>query len=184
MKTWISLVVLLFTACAPSSSKAAAGIETQPGLAGALSYQAPVTWTAETPSSAMRVGQYSLPGGEGAASLVIYWFDGGGGSVEANVARWVGQFQTPEGDPVEPASESTSERNGLTIHELEVYGTYVAETMPGADEHHDEARWGLLAAVVETPDGPYYVKVVGPESTVRAQKPGLALMLESLRLQD
>lgn len=194
MKTWIPLAALLLPACSGSDTKlvaasttepaSAPAMDTEPGLAKDLLFQAPATWTAETPSSGMRVGQYSLPGDDGPASLVIYWFAGGGGTVEANIARWVGQFQSPEGGEVEPASESTSERDGLTFHELELYGTYVAEVRPGAPDRHNEPGWGLLAAVVVTPKGPYYVKVVGPEQTVRAHKQGLALMLESVRFQD
>ena len=49
----------------------------------------------------MRVVQYSLPGSEDAeaASLVVYHFEGSGGTVEQNIDRWAGQFESEDGEP-------------------------------------------------------------------------------------
>ena len=41
---------------------------------GDLTFKTPDGWTAEQPSSGMRVAQYKLPGDAGDASLVIFYF--------------------------------------------------------------------------------------------------------------
>ena len=49
---------------------------------------------------------------------------------------------------------------------VDVSGTYVAETAPGSGTFHNQPGFRLRAAVVETPNGSYFVKLVGPEKTV------------------
>ena len=82
----------------------------------------------------MRVAQFVIGESGEEASVVVYHFSGAGGSVEQNFERWIGQFEGPDGG--EPRVESTNvvDRSGLTIHELAVEGTFIAEVTPGADE--------------------------------------------------
>src|SRR5881396_600245 len=60
---------------------------------GDLRLKPPEGWVSERPSSSMRVSQYKLPAADGdseAASLVVYYFgQGQGGSVDANLERWI-----------------------------------------------------------------------------------------------
>lgn len=132
-----------------------------------LRYVVPAGWVAEERSSSMRVAQYKLPRATGDtedASLVLYYFGKGqGGSVTANVDRWRSQMQQPEGAK---SSEEGFNANGLKITMVDVAGTYVAETAPGSGTFHNKPGYRLRAAVVETPNGSYYVKLVGPEKTV------------------
>jgi len=117
----------------------------------------------------MRVAQFALPRADGDpedAELVVYYFGGSGGSVDANVERWVGQMQQPDGKPVSTVKRDTAHVNGLTVTLIDVSGTYVAETAPGANSRHNNAAYRLRAGVIETPSGPYYVKLTGPQQTV------------------
>jgi hypothetical protein len=137
---------------------------------GALTFTAPQGWQARTAASAMRVAEFVLPGPAGAsqdAELVIYYFGGSGGSVDANIERWLGQMQQPDGRPTGAvATRDTRTANGLKISTLDVTGTYVAEVRPGATERHNSPGFRMRTAVVETPRGPYYLKLVGPAKTV------------------
>jgi hypothetical protein len=47
-----------------------------------------------------------------------------------------------------------------------VSGTYVAEMSPGAAARNNKAHYRLRAGVVETSNGPYFIKLTGPEQTV------------------
>ena len=47
-------------------------------------------------------------------------------------------------------------------------GTYIAEVRPGAAERHNSPGYRMRTAVIEAPNGPYYVKLVGPAKTVAA----------------
>ncbi|HWT46955.1 MAG TPA: hypothetical protein VN085_13350, partial [Vicinamibacterales bacterium] len=60
---------------------------------------------------------------------------------------------------------------------------YVAEVRPGASEHYNKPDFRLLAAVVSTPNGPYYIKLTGPSRTVAAAKPAYDAFLGSLEYQ-
>ena len=67
----------------------------------------------------MRVAQYALPHAAGDtqdAELVVYYFGGSGGTVEANIERWVGQMQQPDGRP----SSAVAKRQSRTVNGLKV----------------------------------------------------------------
>ena len=132
-----------------------------------LKFTVPAGWIEEERTSSMRVAQYRLPKAATDtenASLVLYYFgQNQGGSVTANVERWISQMKQPEGSS--PKQESL-EVNGLKVTTVDVGGTYVAETAPGSGTFQNKPGYRLRAAVVETPNGNYYVKLVGPEKTV------------------
>src|SRR5262245_17945897 len=132
-----------------------------------LKFTVPAGWIEEERTSSMRVAQYRLPKAATDtedASLVLYYFgQNQGGSATANVERWISQMKQPEGSS--PKQESL-EVNGLKVTAVDVGGTYVAETAPGSGTFHNKPGYRLRAAVVETPSGNYYVKLVGPEKTV------------------
>ena len=139
--------------------------------AGELKYKAPEGWVSEKPSSNMRVAQYKLSKVEGDANdagLVLYFFGSGqGGSISDNIDRWVNQMQQPDGKPSkEKAKIETITLNGLKVTTVDVSGTYIAQMSPGSDARHNDSNQRLLAAVIETPKGNYFAKLIGPEKTV------------------
>jgi hypothetical protein len=138
--------------------------------AGELRFEPQPGWMVETPKSSMRKAQYRMPGEGGAAdaSLVVYHFGpGGGGGVEANLARWAGQFEQSDCSDSRAAMKSSKRTiDGLAVTEVDLAGTYVAETSPGSGEHVREEGWRMLAAIVEASEGAYYAKLVGPAATV------------------
>src|SRR5215213_1691789 len=135
-----------------------------------LKFKVPAGWVAEERTSSMRVAQYKLPKAAGDpedASLVLYYFgQGQGGSAAANVERWISQLKQADGSAAKDAKQESFETNGLKVTTVDVSGTYVAETAPGSGSFHNKPAYRLRAAVVETPNGSYYVKLVGPEKTV------------------
>ena len=136
-----------------------------------LKFTVPAGWIEEERTSSMRVAQYRLPHAatdSEDASLVLYYFgQGQGGSASANVERWIGQMKQAEGaSSKEAAKQEQLEVNGLKVTTVDVSGTYVAETAPGSGTFHNKPGYRLRAAVVETPNGSYFVKLVGPEKTV------------------
>jgi hypothetical protein len=141
------------------------------GTSGDLRFKAPDGWTTEKPSSSMRVAQYKLPKAEGDkedASLVLYYFGANqGGSPQANIDRWIGQMQQPDGsDSKSKAKTDALTVNGLKVTTVDVTGTYTAEMAPGSQTFHNDDNYRLRAAVIETPKGNYYVKLAGPANTV------------------
>src|ERR1043165_4617145 len=135
-----------------------------------LKFRVPAGWVEEQRTSSMRVAQYRLPKAEGDtedASLVLYYFGPGqGGSTAANIDRWIGQMKQEDGSAAKGAKDEHLVANGLKVTTVDVSGTYVAETAPGSGTFNNKPAYRLRAAVVETPNGSYFVKLVGPEKTV------------------
>ncbi len=139
-------------------------------LAGSLTYITPDGWRVQPIASSMRVVEFSLPHADGDAEdaqLVVYYFGGQGGSVDANLQRWIAQIEQPDGKPSAAVAKKDARRvNGLALTLVDVSGTYVAETAPGASAHHNKPGFRLRAGVIETANGPYFIKLTGPARTV------------------
>jgi hypothetical protein len=156
-------------------------------LPATLKYDAPAGWVVKPPASSMRVAEFSLPKAAGDAedaSLGVFFFGGQGGTVEANLERWMQQMAQPGGKPskdVAKTSKMTS--HGLPITLVDVSGTYVAETSPGSADHYNKPGFRLRAAVVETPGGNYFVKLTGPGKTVAKWDDSFMAFVKSLRFE-
>jgi len=139
--------------------------------AAALKFDAPAGWVSKPPASAMRIVEYTLPKATGDtedAALAVFFFGGQGGSVQANLDRWIGQMTQPDGRPSSAVAKTTTftTTSGLKVSLIDVPGTYVAEMSPGSADHFNKPGFRLRAAVIETTEGPYFVKLTGPAPTV------------------
>ena len=135
---------------------------------GELSYKMPDSWKQEPPSNSMRKAQYRLPGTESAgdAELAVFVFPGGGGGIQANINRWIGQFKQPDGsDSMEKTQIEKIESNGLPVSIIYVTGTYLKGSMMGGPTTELE-NYAMVAAIVETSTDPWFFKTIGPESTI------------------
>ncbi len=154
-------------------------------LLGPFSMQVPAGWKESPSESNMRVAEFKLPGPGGAqAEVIVYYFgDGGAGSVDANVDRWVSQFKQPDGKPsrevtkIEKASFAGQEATLVSLA-----GRYVAAP-PGGGEAVDKPDQSLLAAIVPSPRGPYYFRLIGDQAAVAEQAPRFREALASLALR-
>src|SRR5215213_11281631 len=151
-----TLIILVALACVVTLNDIAAAQKSE------LKFRVPAGWVEEERTSSMRVAQYKLPKAEGDtedASIVLYYFgQGQGGSTAANVERWVGQMKQADGTTAKDSKQESFEVNGLKVTSVDVSGTYVAETAPGSGTFHNKPAYRLRAAVVETPNGAYFVK--------------------------
>jgi hypothetical protein len=160
----------------------------QSTASGELHYKAPDGWLTEHPSSSMRAAQYKLPKTDGDsedASLVVYYFGATqGGSAQANIDRWISQIQQPDGSSSKDKSKTeTLTVNGLKVTTVDVLGTYTAEMAPGSGTVHNDANYRLRAAVIETPKGNYFLKLVGPAKTVGRWEQSFADYLKSFEFK-
>jgi hypothetical protein len=152
--------------------------------AAGLTYTAPSGWKPVATSSSMRVAQFAVPRAAGDAQdaeLVVYYFGGAGGTIEANIERWVGQMQQPDGKPSSAVAKRQSRTiNGLRVTLVDVPGTYVAEMTPGSPQRHNSPNFHLRAAVIETTNGPYFIKLTGPAKTIAASEKSFEAFLTSV----
>lgn len=155
-------------------------------LASSLGYDAPDGWQPQPTSSSMRLAQWQLPGEEGPAEAVVFYFgEGGGGGVEANLERWFGQFEQPDGSSTRDRATVTERTaNGLELTIADVSGTFVAPVRPGASQRNNRPDHRMIAAVVEGGSGPWYIRVLGPEATVERWEESVDAFFSSLRLES
>jgi hypothetical protein len=154
-------------------------------LPATLTYTPSPAWQSKAVTSVMRVGEFVLPRAQGDtedASLVIYFFGGTGGTVQANIDRWLGQITQPDGRRTKDVA-TTSGRliNGLSVTLFDASGTYVAEVTPGATERFNKPGFRLRAGVIQTPGGPYFLKLVGPMKTVTRWEKEFETFLQSIQ---
>jgi len=167
----LTMIVVVFSACADRGTSVASNSPSNVPQNGELKYKVPEGWVSENPTSAMRIAQYKLPKVEGDpedASLVLYYFGAQqGGAVQANIDRWIGQMQQPDGSSSKDKAKTENLTvNGLKVTTVDVTGTFTAEMMPGAGDHRNNTDYRLRAAVIETPKGNYFPKLVGPSKTI------------------
>jgi hypothetical protein len=154
-----------------------------------LVLEAPKEWKAE-PAKGGGFGPkvaYKLEAAEGdkeQATASLFHFGGGGGSWDDNLKRWLGQFTLANGDamPKEKAKVEEIEANGIKIKLAEITGTYTAPSF-GGPKNDPKAGWKLLAAMVEGPDGPSFVRIVGPEKTVEKHRADFMKWLKSAKAE-
>jgi hypothetical protein len=148
----------------------------QPQGEGAIDFDLPAGWQAQPPSSSMRIAQAVIPGPAGPGDLAVFYFGlGGGGTVDANIERWIGQMESP--DRPEP---ETFEANGYRVTWIDVRGTLKPSSMGmGPATAQPDSR--LLGAVVEGPGGPWFFKATGADATLAPQRDAFITMLKSVR---
>ena len=149
-----------------------------------IQFDTPIAWTKISTNSSFRVAEYRLPRTVGDiedAELVVYYFGGDGGTVEANLQRWTNQMRQEDGKPSSEVATTTQfEISGFTVTVLDVPGIYAAEVQPGSGMHFFKRNYRLKAAVAETPSGPYFFKLTGPNETVSSWESDFLTLLESL----
>ncbi|HEV8499626.1 MAG TPA: hypothetical protein VGQ56_22285 [Gemmatimonadaceae bacterium] len=142
----------------------------------------PSGWVARAPSSSSRLAQFVLSGSDSTnnAEVVVFFFGKTqGGNVEANLARWRGQFSTTDGSPVpERVARDSSGTFPITIAEFR--GTYRRGIGAGAS---DSVRAGqaLVAAIAETPRGTLFIQLFGAAGRVTSERESFVQFVKGLR---
>jgi hypothetical protein len=122
----------------------------------------------------MRLATYHVPAATGASDEAELTVVRAGGSPDANIQRWVGQFADRS------ALKRTKETvMGLEISVVEVTGTFLGGGMgPGGKAEHP--AWTLLGAIVETEGGSYFFKLTGPTASVGAARADFNTLIDSV----
>jgi hypothetical protein len=134
---------------------------------GSIAFKVPGKFTVQQPKSQMRRAQLSVSGPAGPAELIVYFFGPqGAGTTKDNIDRWVGQFTNSDGAPMSDAKQSSSKVSGFDVTKVEVAGQFTATMGGPGQQGAPRTSQRLLAAIVETDGGPFYIKFIGPSATV------------------
>jgi hypothetical protein len=148
--------------------------------AGGLAWTAPKPFVPRPPKSTMRVAEYGIEG-DASAELAVFFFGADqGGGVEANMARWIAQFQQPDGSETK-AKRSERSVKGINVALVEATGTYGGGmAMPGMPAKEAQPNSGLLGAIATGPGGSVFFKLVGPSAALDQARPAFDALVESL----
>ena len=111
--------------------------------------------------------EFSIPAVEGDSQAGRMTVMGAGGSIDANVARWMGQFTQPDGKNT--AARTKLEKKtiaGQEVHFVDISGTFDDKRGPFAPGVK-RSKYRMLSAIILTKKrGNYFVKCYGPEKTM------------------
>ncbi|MGH7742177.1 MAG: hypothetical protein ACRENS_09155, partial [Candidatus Eiseniibacteriota bacterium] len=131
-----------------------------PGLAWTL----PKRWKqgAERP---MRFATFEIPATAGdkdnAECAVFYFGPSQGGTVDANISRWIDQFEA-----IDSPQRSVRSVAGMNVSVVKVNGTFLAPMGPKMESQGKKTGYSLLGAIAEGPHGMVFFKLTGPKKTV------------------
>lgn len=157
-----------------TAATAAPGFEPPPAGEAALDWKAPPRWQSVPNATTMRLATLRVPRAPGDTEDGDLSVTQAGGSVEANVTRWIGQFDAAG---QKTAKRTTRRVGALDVTLVEVQGVYSGGMTPDAGAGADRA---LLGAIVATPGMPYFFKLTGPAKTVLAARAEFDALIASL----
>jgi hypothetical protein len=145
-----------------------------------LKWTPPAGWKSSGTTS-MRAATYPVAPVQGdreAAECAVYFFGlGQGGSIQANLDRWGGQFKGPGGKPAVPKVAKITV-HGLPVTTIDVSGEYAGMGGPTGTAPV-ASGYRLLGAIIESPGGNVFIKFTGPAKTMAANQAKFQQLLDS-----
>jgi hypothetical protein len=141
-----------------------------------LTFKIAAPWASVESTGMFRAGTLNakVEGLEKPLEAIFYHFPGpgGGGGVQANVDRWLGQFAT------KPESKTEEiDAGGKKITLVTATGTYNDGPPMGAKTPRE--NYTLIAAIVPTEDSNIFIKLAGPKDAITKLAEGFKKMAGS-----
>jgi gluconolactonase len=178
VRPWLvfELIVLsAIAACFAPGVRADEPAKTQSVTAGPLKLAVPEAWKQKEVTSRFRLAQFTIPkvpGDAEDAEFVVYFFGaGGGGGPEANLDRWIKQFQTQERKVKLTSGKSTQGEFILA----DVSGTWNKPIGPPIAQKTKEMPGARALSIILTgkDQNNYFLRLTGPDKTVAANADAL-----------
>jgi len=148
---------------------------------GKLALKAPAGWVKKQPKTRIVEAEFEIPVAKGDEIPGRLTAMGAGGTVEANIERWTGQFTGDAKPKVEKKTVA-----GCEVHVVDLAGTY--KDTPGGPNAGGKTTlrddYRLLGAIVVTKDaGNYFLKLYGPKATIGENEKAFSELVESLSVK-
>ena len=137
--------------------------------APAIVWKMPSGWQEQPNPNAMRLATYRAPGG------VEVSVSRAGGSTDANIQRWIAQF-----DDVGRDARTEKSVHGVHVVAVDVTGTYVGSGMMMGPDSAARPGWAMVGAIVEGQGLPYFFKMMGPAAAVLAAHPAFDRLVDGI----
>jgi hypothetical protein len=119
---------------------------------GEFTFTRPADWQWQESTSMMRKAQLKVSSADKKQTGEVVFFhfgEGNGGGTQANIDRWLGQFEEPKDKLNSKVEEVTV--NKRKVHYVQAQGTYQSG-MPGGPKT-PQPNTMLLGAILESPQG-------------------------------
>jgi len=173
---------LLLLAVAISSQQSLSAEDAKPMKikVGDLTLTVPAHWKSAKPANRLRLAQFTIPpvgGDKEPAELVISFFGGNGGGVDANLRRWINQFQG-KGRVVRTV-EGTSKLGPYVLADLK--GTFNKPVGPPVQRQTKPTPGSRMLAVILNVEGKgnYFLKLTGSEKTITAANKAFRTLIDA-----
>ena len=140
--------------------------------AGELTLKVPEAWHSEPIRSnsnfSPRKAHLKIPkvaGDREDADLIVSFFAGGAGPVDANIQRWTNAFQ-PSGRKVKVTTGKSSEGDYVLVDTQGTWNKPIGPMQPG--QKTEPVPNSRALGVILTSNVGYYIRLTGPEKTVSA----------------
>lgn len=135
-----------------------------------LTLTVPESWKQTEPANKLRKAQFEVPAAEGEkepVELVVFSFPGGGGGIEANIRRWIGQFE-PKGRNARVVQGKSPQGPYIVADVTGTYNEPIGPPIRQQTRALPDARMLSVILAVEEAKQVYYIKLAGKEKTVSA----------------
>lgn len=143
---------------------------------GGFEFERPEGFEWIPPSSPMRKAELRVKNQTDSDAVEVLFFHfgpGQGGGIEANISRWLGQFE----EPIEKLEAERAEQivGSTKVTFLRAKGTYLSG-MPGQTPT-PKPGYALAAAILSSEIGDVYVKMTGPQIGVELARSSFERMV-------
>ncbi|MSR60515.1 MAG: hypothetical protein EXS05_23215 [Planctomycetaceae bacterium] len=168
----LSCILLLGHALLKADDKAKAdkpAAKTKAVKAGELTLRVPETWKQKPQVTEPRVAQFAIPPAgddkDPGEYAVFYFGEQGAGGVQANIERWVNQFEE-KGREIRTVTGECPEGKYTLV---ELSGAYNKSVGPPIQRQTKRMPgWKVYNVMLETKSGHYFLKLDGPAKTIAA----------------
>jgi hypothetical protein len=150
-----------------------------------MTFEAPKAWKSSPPTNQMRRAQLKVDPVEGddyPAELVVSAIRGGGGSIDDNLKRWQNFFKDEDGNSPKIESKKVQAKN-VEVTRAETSGHYYPPAFGGPKEP-DRPGARFLGVIIPGEKANYYIKMVGPEKTMKKLKDDFDEMIKTIKLEE
>lgn len=152
-----------------------------------LSMSVPAGWIRETakPGPMAPKAVFKLPGVEGdptGGEVRVTYFPGMKGMDKQNIDRWISQVRQSDGTPSTRDNAKLTVKDQGAVHLTIVDITGSVNTSMGASTE-SKSNHRLLAAIVDHPKGPHFVKASGGVACMKKWEASILAFLESAQVK-